>query len=186
MNIGIDFGSTYSVFSKYNALTGNAEAIPVAEGEPASIPSVVSISKKGQVTTGKGAKDQAGKKTVRIFEGFKILLTEANREMLKKRGYDDHYSPREITRCYLESTLKGVLNQENQSSFENVVICVPEIWSENLTTLDGRMILRTILQKRSAFRSSMSRWSPSRRQPAPFSPTTMKRKPASSSTATSC
>lgn len=147
MNIGIDFGSTYSVVSKYNPLTDNAEAITFAEGEPASIPSVVSISKKGQVTTGKGAKDQAGKKTVRIFEGFKILLTEANRSMLKKRGYDDTYTPREITRCYLESTLKGVLAREGGDGYENVVICVPEIWGENLTTLDGRMILRTILQK---------------------------------------
>lgn len=149
MKIGIDFGSTYSVVSKFNPTTDNVEAITFAEGEPASIPSVVSISKKGQVTSGKGAKDQAGKKTVRIFEGFKILLTETNREMLLKRGYDDTFTPREITRCYLESTLKGVLTREGGDSFENVVICVPEIWGggENLTALDGRMILRSILQK---------------------------------------
>lgn len=145
--IGIDFGSTYSVVSKYNPVTNNVEAITFSEGEPASIPSVVSVSKKGQITSGKGAKDQAGKKTVRIFEGFKILLTETSREMLKKRGYDDHYSPHEITKQFLESTLKGVLAREGGDSFETVVICVPEIWGKNLTTLDGRMILREILRK---------------------------------------
>ena len=146
MKIGIDFGSTYSTVSKYNEVVGNVEAITFSEGDPASIPSVVSISKKGQITCGKGAKDQAGKKTVRIFDAFKMLLTETNRKMLSLRGYDDTFTPREITKNFLESTLRGVLRRESQERFEDLVICVPEIWSKNVTTLDGRLILREILK----------------------------------------
>ena len=155
MNIGIDFGSTYSMVARYNNSFNTVEAITFAEGEPASVPSVVSISKKGQVTCGKGAKDQVGKKTVRIFEAFKMLLTETNQEMLLRRGYDETYNPRYIAKCYLESLLRGVQQRmdndgDNCDGFENVVVCVPEIWGKKLDaldTMDGRAILRDILKR---------------------------------------
>lgn len=151
MNIGIDFGSTYSTVSKFDPDTNNVEAITFSEGDPASIPSVVSVSRRGQITCGKGAKDQVGKKTVRIFEAFKMLLTEGNQEMLKRRGYDSEYTPRMVTRLFLESTLRGVLQRENHDGsdcdgFENVVICVPEIWNSKPKAWDGSRILREILQ----------------------------------------
>ena len=146
MKIGIDFGSTYSTVSKYNKVVGNVEAITLAEGDPASIPSVVSIFKNGKDICGKSAKDQTGKKNVRIFEAFKMLLTETDQKMLQLRGYDGQYTPREITRRFLGSTLRGVLIREGQDRFEDLVICVPEIWSKNVTTLDGRLILREVLK----------------------------------------
>lgn len=160
VKIGVDFGSTYSTISCYNKTTDTVEAITLSEGEPASIPSVVSISKnkKQQITCGKSAKDQAGKRTIRLFEGFKILLTEHNDEMLQKRGYDDTFTPRVITRYFLDSTLQAALGRirerqkkgnERSESFdriEELVICVPEIWGADLATNDGRVILRDILQ----------------------------------------
>lgn len=147
MKIGIDFGSTYSTVAKYDSDSNTVEAITFAEGEPASIPSVVSISKKGVVTCGTGAKSQMGKKTVRIFDAFKMLLTETNQEMLQRRGYDSEYSPRVIAKHFLESLLKGAIGRgETKKTFENIVICVPEIWGKNLNTLDGRVILRDILK----------------------------------------
>ena len=146
MQIGIDFGSTYSAVSKFNPVINNVEAITFSEGEPASIPSVVSISKKGQKTYGAAAKNQAGKKTVRIFEAFKILLTETNEEMLKIRGYDEIYTPRAIARDYLEYLLDSALHTQKETGYEDIVICVPELWRKNVTTLDGSEILRNILQ----------------------------------------
>ena len=147
MNLGIDFGSTYSSIAKYNPITDAAEALTLAEGAPASVPSVVSISKKGVITCGLGAKEQVGKKSVRIFEAFKMLLNESNQEMLHRRGYDDQYTPQYITKTFLEAMLRGGLHREGKSSLDNVVICVPEIWSKKLNTLDGRAILRNILKK---------------------------------------
>ena len=147
MQIGIDFGSTYSTVSKFNPVIDNVEAITLAEGEPASIPSVVSVSKKGQITCGAAAKTQVGKKTVRIFEAFKMLLTESNEQMLCERGYDRQYSPRTVTRAYLDFVLRSVLHTQGETGYENIVICVPEIWCKNLTTLDGRGILRAMLRE---------------------------------------
>ena len=149
MKIGIDFGSTYSTVAHYNAAKNQVEAIAPAEGEPVSIPSVVSIAKKsGKVTCGKGAKGQAGKKSVRMFEAFKMLLTEnpdSNSTILADRGYDNQYTPKEITRLFLKSTLTMALGREGDTRFENMVICVPEIWGKNINTLDGRMVLKEIL-----------------------------------------
>lgn len=147
MRIGIDFGSTYSTVSAYDTLENRVRALTLVEGESASIPSVVSISKKGKVTCGKAAKDQVGKRTARIFEAFKMLLTEPNGEMLSRRGYDSEYTPRRITKLYLESLLKGTLERYGGEGeeLEDVIICVPEIWGNNLMTLDGRSILRDVL-----------------------------------------
>lgn len=135
MNLGIDFGSTYSSIAKYNMVTGNAEHVTLAEGAPASIPSVVSISKKGVISCGLAAKEQVGKRSVRIFEAFKMLLNEPNRNMCQRRGYDDQYTPRKITKIFLETTLKGALLREGKDSLENVVICVPEIWGNGLNKI---------------------------------------------------
>lgn len=145
MKIGIDFGSTYSVISAYNDAEERVEILTLAEDDSASIPSVVSVNRNGKVTCGKGAKEQMGKRSVRLFEAFKMLLPEANTDMLRKRGYDDIYSPRRVTKDFLESVLHGILNRYGGDKFEDVVICVPEIWGKNLRTLDGRSILREIL-----------------------------------------
>ena len=145
MKVGIDFGSTYSAVAAYDPVSDRVEAIAAYEGEPATIPSVVSISKKGLVTCGKAAKDQIGKKSVRIFEAFKMLLTETDEDMLRRRGYDSTYTPKYIARLYLESVLRGVMERRNADRLEEVVICVPEIWCRNFKTLDGRSILRDIL-----------------------------------------
>lgn len=148
MRLGIDFGSTYSTLAHFNRALNNVETITMAEGTPASIPSVVSIARKSKtVTCGDAAKAQIGKKTVRIFEAFKMLLTESNPDILRQRGYDETYTPREITRLYLESVLKTALLREGETEVEELVICVPEIWGKRVTTLDGRMILRDLLRR---------------------------------------
>ncbi len=145
MKIGIDFGSTYSTISAFFPTENNVTALTLVEGESASIPSVVSINKKGKITCGKAAKDQVGKRSVRTFEAFKMLLNEARQDLVRARGYDEQYSPRSITRIYLESLLQGMLIRYGEERFEEVVICVPEVWCKNVNTLDGRSILREIL-----------------------------------------
>lgn len=147
MNLGIDFGSTYSTISTYNATTGRAEAIALVEGESASIPSVVSIFGKSQkISCGKAAKEQIGKKSARIFEAFKMLLNEDNQEMLRKRGYDSTYTPHWAAKTYLSSLVGGAMKRCNAALLENVVVCVPEIWCRGVRSLDGRSILRGILE----------------------------------------
>lgn len=146
MNIGIDFGSTYSTFSMCDPKTGQVEALTLVEGEPFSIPTVVSISKSGRVTCGKGAKEQIGRSTVRIFEAFKMLLTETDETVLAQRGYDSTYTPKEIAINYLRSVLMGITNRYDVELFEEICICIPEIWGQKLNTLDGRSVLLEIFE----------------------------------------
>ena len=146
MKVGIDFGSTYSTAAVYNRAEDRVEALSMVEGESASVPSVVSISKKGKVTCGKAAKEQVGKKTVRTFEAFKMLLTEQDGEMLRRRGYDAECTPRYMTKLFLDSLLKGALTRYPDEEIEDVIVCVPEIWGKNMRTLDGRSILRNVIK----------------------------------------
>ena len=146
MKVGIDFGSTYSTISAFFPNEDRVDALSLIEGESACIPSVVSISKKGKITCGKAAKEQVGKKTVRCFEAFKMLLNESDPALLSGRGYDDTYSPRVITKYYLDSLLQGVAARYSDNVFEEVVICVPEVWCKDIRTLDGRSILREVIK----------------------------------------
>ncbi|MBR2295555.1 MAG: hypothetical protein IJ869_07325 [Clostridiales bacterium] len=148
MIIGIDLGSTYSGFARYDTANNRIEPITFTEGAPFSIPSVIYINSKGQVSTGSAAKNKIGKKGVR-YEYFKMLLNEKNEDIIKSRGYDDQYTPRVITRIFLEENLKAALRRYNEQSIESLCICVPEIWADSVQTLDGRSILRDILLRES-------------------------------------
>ena len=76
-------------------------------GSP-SIPSAVSVGRNGSVMCGSGAKMQIGSRAYKVFEGFKMLLAETDKSMIEGRGYDEKYTPRFITKCYLESILKAL------------------------------------------------------------------------------
>lgn len=146
MRVGIDLGSTYSGFARYDYANDRVEPITFREGDPFSIPSVVYITSKGAPLTGNTAKNKTSSKLGRRFEYFKMLLNEKDEAIVRSRGYDDKYTPREITKIFLEKHLEAALNVYNESRIENLCICVPEIWSTGLQTLDGRSILREILQ----------------------------------------
>lgn len=147
MKIGIDFGSTYSTISKYNSFDDSVEALHLEEGAPVSIPSVVSVARDGSISCGDFAKSQTGSQAYTVYDGFKMLLIESNQNVITAKKYDQRYSPRYITKCYLESLLQGVIKRfgKGDESFEEIFICIPEIWSSNITTLDGRNILIDIL-----------------------------------------
>lgn len=147
MNLGIDFGSTYSTVSRYLSSYDRVEALTLMEGESSSIPSAVSISRSGTIMCGSSAKDKIGRADV--YETFKMLLVETNCDMIHKRGYSDKRSPYFITKCFLENIINGMANRYSNpdEDIDSVVVCVPEVWCNNLKTLDGRIILRKIIKE---------------------------------------
>ena len=149
MKLGIDFGSTYSTVSKYNPLNDTVEALHLAEGAPVSIPSTVSISKTGKITCGDAAKNMTGNRAYTVFDGFKMLLVETDPQIVAAKSYTEKYTPRYITKCYLESILQGIMERfgDKNEEIEDVFICIPEIWSNHVTTLDGRNLLIDILKR---------------------------------------
>lgn len=152
LNIGIDFGSTYSTVSKADNISQFAVALSPAQSASPCIPSVVSINRNhpDQILCGNGAKMQVGRSTVRIFEAFKMLLLEHNDELIRSRGYDAEYTPRKITKLFLESILTSVLEREAEAGnsydgFDTVYICMPELWANPTKSEGGRRVLREIL-----------------------------------------
>ncbi len=144
MNVGIDFGSTYSTFATYDAQRDELVPLTLGEGSPASIPSVVTVSKIGKQLYGTAAKEVVGKKNQTAYEAFKMLLVEENPKVVQARGYKDR-TPQEISRFFLQSAVDTITERYN-SEIENVVICVPEIWGNKAgKSLDGRGLLREIL-----------------------------------------
>ena len=150
MKLGIDFGSTYSTFSTYDVDSDTAKALTMAEGSPASIPSAVSISPSGQVAVGESAKSQIGSPAYTVFDGFKMLLVENNPEIIAGKNYTQDYTPTAVTRLFLDQNLVGIVDRyqaQYGKTIEDIYICIPEVWNNELRTLDGRSTLVNILKQ---------------------------------------
>ena len=145
MNIGIDFGSTYSIISNYVKEKEMVEALTLSESSP-YLPTEVSL-KGAKYSFGTAAKSQNGKIGVRPFKSFKMLLAEGNDRIKKERGYDEENSPEKITQIFLEYSIKKALDIRGEKQIENLVIGAPEIWSRKINTIDVRAKLRDICKE---------------------------------------
>lgn len=145
VNIGIDFGSTYTTVSVYREDTQLLEALSLSQGSP-YIPSVAAVDKNAY-EFGRAAKSRTGKKGVKVFKAFKMMLPEQDSEVLQARGFDETNTPEYITRLFIEDVLQQVLADLHENTIGTLVIGVPEIWSDGINTVDGRTMLRNICQR---------------------------------------
>lgn len=154
MDIGIDFGSTYSLITTFDDAEQKLRELK-PQGDTAVTPSYISIDKEDdtEINFGTFAKSRVYDKNYTHFSGFKMMLVENNPETLRANGYTDKNTPKYITRLFLEHMLNGILLKENpagssidiKSGYNNVYICVPELWAKHAKTIDGCYTLRKIL-----------------------------------------
>lgn len=144
IDIGIDFGSTYTTVSVYHTESKNLEALSLSQGSP-YIPSVVAME-NNQFEYGRAAKSRTGRKNVTIFKAFKMMLPEQDKRKLAARGYGEVNTPEKIAKYFLETILKQVLEDSGEEQIGKLVVGVPEIWNNDLNTLDGRSMVRNICQ----------------------------------------
>lgn len=143
MKLGVDLGSTYSMFATCRE-QGGAYAIAVTEGESSSIPSVVALSRVNhQYLYGAEAKDLVGSPEADSYTAFKMLLPENDPVILEQRGYSNN-SPENVTKVFLKHHFGEILERYNKKEIKKLVICAPEKWNDDLDTLDGKNILRKI------------------------------------------
>ncbi len=143
INIGLDFGSTYTVTSVLS--NGQPKAVLLSQTAATPfIPTVVSKNKKGQYEYGIIARKRAERSNIQIFKAFKMLLSETNPEILKERGFEGEDQPEEISRRYLEKTLGECLKACGEEEIGNLVVGVPEIWYEQLAGIDCCTKIRDI------------------------------------------
>lgn len=145
MNLGIDFGSTYSMFSIYDETNDIVKALELTEGGSKYVPTIACIDDDDNLITGQQAKTfLAEQHDMLPYRAFKMLLGETSPDVLAERGFAD-ISPREISKAFLEHHIKLALN--GQKEFNHVVICVPEVWNRELINMSSKTILRDICQK---------------------------------------
>ena len=154
MNLGIDFGSTYSMLSVYDPANDTVQPLILESGSP-YIPSIACYDEEGNLITGHSVKEQIGylPPDVRLFRAFKMLLTahpERDRQTLLERGYTDEVTPGTITQEFLRQQIEIAKEHYRVEKFDNLVICIPEVWDTELHTMGGRDTLLKICRKLNA------------------------------------
>lgn len=144
MNLGIDFGSTYSMFSYYDPSSDTLQAIQTQNGSK-YVPSVVCQGPGKKLITGQQAKDRinVNQNTV-AYRAFKMLLNESDKNHLSRMHYDEEYTPKRIAREFLKQQLINARNRCGCGKFDKVVICIPQVWNTDLYTMSGKAILQDI------------------------------------------
>ena len=156
-NIGLDFGTTYSVISKLKNIEReksgairNYELEACLPSEAAHSPcqdSIVLKAQDGSLIFGPLAREKTGRKGTTIYKGFKMMLAETDNSVLKSRGYDDEYTPQKIVQAYLNDILLRYVSGSNAeiNEIDKVVVGVPEIWFSDVSTIDCRTALEDIV-----------------------------------------
>lgn len=142
-NIGIDFGSTYSMFSSYDEIDDTVNGIQ-AENGSIYVPSVACINKLGRLVTGEEAKRAILRNSSRVpFRAFKMLLHELDHEKVKRYGYLEK-NPLEVSSAFLKKYLDIAAQKQGVQQFDSAVICVPEHWTSSCVSMSGRAVLLNI------------------------------------------
>ena len=105
MNLGIDFGSTYTIASLYDENNKSLDALLLGGMTSPCIPTVAAL-KKEKLSFGVTAKNATGQIKTRMFGGFKMLISENDQDELAKRGFDQEYTPVRLTKEFLENIVQ--------------------------------------------------------------------------------
>ena len=143
VNLGLDFGSTYTMVSIFE------------NGEPKTVqpnnltfnyPSIVCYDEgKKKYFFGTSAREKLGKRGVVGFRGFKMLLNhQMSEEKLRERNYTGENTPEHITELFLHYVISNTLKKLNEDKVDLLVIGAPECWFQSLQTIDARGTLRDI------------------------------------------
>lgn len=146
VNIGIDFGSTYTMVSVLE--NGHLKTVQ-PDAISHSYPSVVAYDEKKKIYYfGTAARTRLGKANVRGFRGFKMLLNEQmSPENLIARGYDEINTPEYVTEIFLKFVVEKTLSNLGENEVGMLVLGAPECWFGNVNTVDARESLRKICEK---------------------------------------
>lgn len=156
VNIGLDFGTTYSVVSRLSKVIRDSsgsvldyelEACLLSEQDKTPCQDSIVLKKaNGELEFGPLAKEGTGRKGTTLYKGFKMMLAENDAAVLEARGYDVEYTPKRIMEAYLSDLLQKYLRVNGEERIDKLVVGVPEIWFSEYETLDCRTALEDILE----------------------------------------
>lgn len=149
MNLGIDFGSTYSMLSYYDEQEKSLKAA-VTEGNSPHIPSIACYaSKKSKdLVFGHLARTTLdAKRNLVPYRAFKMLLPVTDKDKLAQMGYTGDNMPQRIAKEFLKSQIQAARRDLHVSAFDQVTICIPYVWDRDYSTLSGKGVLYEICQE---------------------------------------
>lgn len=135
-NVGLDFGTTYSVVAAAKDAPGG-DYTPTAKllFDEAFSPFNDSLAVRepsGKVSYGRLARGPMKLKGARSYKGFKMLLAEDDAAILTARGYENNLRPDDIVKGYISDLLKRYVERYDPvEKIGTLVIGVPEIWVED-------------------------------------------------------
>lgn len=144
INLGIDFGSTYTMVSAYR--NDRPEVLQDISGS-FTYPSIAAYDeKKNKYYFGISAKGKSGG-SIKLFRSFKMLLNQQmSPQNLARRGYDQKNTPEHITRQFIRYVITESLKKTGEDKVKKLVVGAPECWFQNLSTVDARSTLAEICQ----------------------------------------
>lgn len=156
-NIGLDFGTTYSVISYLKNITYDdsgkinkydLETAHFQEGGSSScIDSLVAVNARGREYFGLNARSKMNSCNLTVYKGFKMLLSKSEMD-IEERGYNASYTPENVTEKYISKMLNNYSTQYlNGGSIDKLVVGVPEIWFNDPESVNAREKLRDIVQR---------------------------------------
>ena len=144
MNLGIDFGSTYTMLSYYDPVSDTIKAVQTQNGS-IYIPSVACCDYDDQLITGHQAKDHLNQDRDTVaYRAFKMLLNEDDCDRLSLMHYDQEYTPKRVAREFLKQQILNAKQRCGTNKFKKVVICIPQVWNTDIYTMSGKAILQEI------------------------------------------
>ena len=144
IDVGLDFGSTTTTVSIFDVNIQEPHVVRTLGGLE-RIPSIVAYNKrKGNYLIGNAAKTQVNDEDYILYKGFKMLLVEPDLALLKRGNYTAQETPAKIAKIFIEQVLNNVLADLKMDSINHLTVGVPEIWRNEIKTVDAVAVLRDI------------------------------------------
>ena len=157
MNLGLDFGSTYSLVSKFDDNNGGLQCFNLNMGSP-YLPSVVSYDEVTQwYEYGDAAIGHINSENKKVYTTFKTLLNPNINKIGAERDYDEKHTPEYISYIFWSKVFNKLKEKYYIDHIENVVIGIPELWgtqfcvnhgsNKKLSAAEGRKAVERIFKK---------------------------------------
>lgn len=135
-NIGIDIGTTYTTVTYEDH--GQIKVYECHADNTKTIKSLVAYDPVSQeMSYGQQAQIDSYEPDCLLFKGFKVLLTESDKDLLKENHYID-YTPEDVFKKYLGYILTSFMNDTGITHIDKICVGIPEIWKNQLKSIDAK------------------------------------------------
>jgi molecular chaperone DnaK len=134
--IGLDFGTTNSTISYYDAESQSLDGFRFAASDNQYIPTIVAYNKNknNEISIGDDAKWDLTSKDFEVYEHFKLRLGKNFDEVIEGKTK----TPIQVTHDFIKQLLEAYKKSQNIDEIEGIVMTVPETWFREASNRTAR------------------------------------------------